>query len=130
MSDITKNERLLDLVRYMRGELHDADLITDGEYAQLSAISGSPERLMEYDELAGQLASVTKERDALLDLLESSLIHLECRWWDAYYEKSTLVVDVSKDLIAVQDALGSVRIRGRLTGISRDTITRALEGAK
>lgn len=51
--------RLFDLVRYMRSELHDADLINDEEYFWLCSgandpkIQGSPSRLRleEYDEI-------------------------------------------------------------------------------
>jgi len=60
-SDIT-HVRLFDLVRYSRGYLHEADLITDDEYAWLcgaplakGAGSPSPRRLEDYDDLRAKL---------------------------------------------------------------------------
>jgi hypothetical protein len=58
-SAINTNVRLFDLVRYMRSELHEAELITDEEYAWLcggcemanstKGGSPSPRRLEDYD---------------------------------------------------------------------------------
>jgi len=56
-SDINTNVRLFDLVRVMRSELHEADLITDEEYSWLlseapmakGSGSPSPRRLEDYD---------------------------------------------------------------------------------
>lgn len=56
-SDINTNRRLFDLVRFMRSELHEADLITDEEYSWLLSEapmakgggSPSPRRLEDYD---------------------------------------------------------------------------------
>lgn len=62
---IQTNVRLFDLVRYMRAELHEAELITDEEYAFLCSHNpgepvktGSPSRmrLEDYDELRADLA--------------------------------------------------------------------------
>lgn len=58
-AEINTNVRLFDLVRFMRSELHQADLITDEEYFWLCAEapmakgsgSPSPRRLEDYDEL-------------------------------------------------------------------------------
>ena len=44
-------ERLRDLVRHQRGPLHDAELITDAEYAALAADHGAVARLTGYDEM-------------------------------------------------------------------------------
>lgn len=62
---INTNVRLFDLVRFMRGELHDAGLITNSEYFWLVSNSDitesgkggspSPRRLEDYDELAAKL---------------------------------------------------------------------------
>jgi hypothetical protein len=60
---INTHLRLFDLVRFMRAELHQADLITDEEYAWLcmeapmnqGAGSPSPRRLEDYDELRAKL---------------------------------------------------------------------------
>lgn len=62
------NARLFDLVRYMRAELHKADLITDSEYGWLcseaslatGAGSPSPRRLENYDELRRRLDALEK----------------------------------------------------------------------
>ncbi len=70
---INTSLRLFDLVRFMRSELLEKELITEAEYSWLAHSSpmattpkgGSPsrERLEEYDDLAAQLAHVTAERD-------------------------------------------------------------------
>ena len=64
-SAINTNVRLFDLVRYMRSELHEAELITDEEYAWLLSEapmargkgSPSPRRLEDYDEIRTELKS-------------------------------------------------------------------------
>lgn len=43
--------RLRDLVRHQRGALHDAELLTDAEYAALAADAGAVARLQGYDEV-------------------------------------------------------------------------------
>ena len=48
--------RLFDLVRHQRGELHEAELITDEEYVALAAAQGSVRRLETYDGLRKRLA--------------------------------------------------------------------------
>lgn len=77
-SDINTNVRLFDLVRFMRSELHDANLITDQEYGWLCAEapmakgqgSPSPRRLEDYDEVkATHAAEVSKLRAALKNCL-------------------------------------------------------------
>ncbi len=62
-SDINTNVRLFDLVRFMRSELHEAELITDEEYAWLcmgcamakGQGSPSPRRLEDYDEIRDRM---------------------------------------------------------------------------
>ena len=62
-SDINTNVRLFDLVRFMRSELHEAELITDQEYGWLCAEapmakgqgSPSPRRLEDYDEIRAKM---------------------------------------------------------------------------
>ena len=64
------NARLFDLVRYMRAELHEADLITDAEYGWLCSEaalatgngSPSPRRLEDYDKMRRRLAELEKQR--------------------------------------------------------------------
>ena len=68
---INTNVRLFDLVRFMRAELHEADLITDEEYVWLCAEapmahskqggSPSPRRLEDYDDLHAQLRDMTDQ---------------------------------------------------------------------
>lgn len=48
-------ERLRDLVRQQRAELHDANLISDEEYAALAMTVGATARLYGYDELRANL---------------------------------------------------------------------------
>ena len=59
----TQSQRLHDLVRHQRGPLHDADLITDDEYARLAADHGAVARLESYDALIAKLREVAAERD-------------------------------------------------------------------
>ena len=74
-TDINTNTRLFDLVRYMRFELHEAELITDEEYAWICAEapmakgqgSPSPRRLEDYDEIR---AAARKLSDAYLRIRE------------------------------------------------------------
>lgn len=44
-----KNQRLWDLVRYQRSELHTVGLITDDEYAELAQDHPAVKRLEDYD---------------------------------------------------------------------------------
>ena len=64
------NQRLLDLVRQQRTELHEADLISDEEYVQLASETDAVERLLDYDKLkAAHAKELAKAR------LE------EAHWW-------------------------------------------------
>lgn len=87
MSDkpaINTSERLFDLVRYMRAELHEADLISDEEYFWLCSESpmanspkgGSPsrERLEEYDEMRERIETLERENAAMREAIRVSLI--------------------------------------------------------
>lgn len=53
------NERLFDLVRSQRIELHTEGLITDEEYVMLASDSASVQRLEDYDVLRAKLDSFT-----------------------------------------------------------------------
>lgn len=74
-SAINTSERLFDLVRYMRSELHRAQLITDAEYSWLchdspmatSQKGGSPsrERLEDYDDIRAKLKIATDALESL-----------------------------------------------------------------
>ena len=75
--NINTSYRLFDLVRYVRSELHQAELITDEEYGWLCAESematspkgGSPsrQRLEDYDELRAQLTKANARVKELED---------------------------------------------------------------
>ncbi len=73
-TEINTNVRMFDLVRYMRAELHDADLITDQEYAWLGSPmatsheggSPSPRRLEDY---SGLIAERNNLREALITIM-------------------------------------------------------------
>jgi len=73
-SDINTNVRLFDLVRYMRSELYEADLITDQEYFWLCAEapmakgqgSPSPRRLEDYDEVKAHEKQLKEDVKGLL----------------------------------------------------------------
>jgi hypothetical protein len=54
------NKRLGDLVRHQRSELHDAELITDEEYAALAEDHAAVARLEGYDALRAKLGAVEK----------------------------------------------------------------------
>lgn len=67
------NARLFDLVRVMRGELHEEDLIDMHEYVWLSGGSSlnkgpgspSPRRLEEYDDMRERIKMLEEELEAL-----------------------------------------------------------------
>lgn len=52
-----ETERLFDLVRYQRAELHQENLISDDEYVALLADSESKKRLETYDDMRQQLTT-------------------------------------------------------------------------
>lgn len=84
---VNTSERLFDLVRYMRAELHGADLITDEEYAWISGGSSmanspqggspSPRRLEEYDQLKRENKKLLTQRDELIAAAKSLCNGLE-----------------------------------------------------
>lgn len=59
-------ERLRDLVRHQRGPLHDAGLLTDGEYAELAADHGAVARLEGYDALRERIAALEAAASAVV----------------------------------------------------------------
>jgi hypothetical protein len=112
---INTHVRLFDLVRYMRAELQEQDLITSEEYSWLcyespmanspKGGSPSPRRLEDYDELRAELAA---ER-ARLDWLEKYLSddsknlsqpHGEDRsWWLGYNTGPAYQIDGAGDTL-------------------------------
>ena len=62
-----ERDRLHDLVRHQRGPLHDAELITDDEYAALAGDTGARARLETYDE-------VRRGRDAAIARLNTAAV--------------------------------------------------------
>ena len=121
MDNINTNTRLFDLVRYMRAELHDADLITDAEYAWLTAEadnaktplggSPSPRRLEDYDEIKARLdeleedhAAINAERAETRTLREAWIkADDEKQRWRRGYDSSTVEINALKE--ALQDVL-------------------------
>lgn len=81
-----ENQRLHDLVRHQRGPLHDAELITDAEYAALAEDHGAVARLEGYDALRTSLdaararAAELKALRAVLDLCNSDETTPEAAW--------------------------------------------------
>lgn len=55
------NQRMWDLIRYQRAELHEAGLITDDEYAELAKDHAAVKRLEDYDK-----ALIEAKQSALL----------------------------------------------------------------
>jgi len=80
---IRNGSRLLDLVRFCRGDLHRAGLITDEEFAELANIGPeSDRRLRNYDEL---MERSTKASSASLAVIKDQLIPmLEATGGDGY----------------------------------------------
>lgn len=102
-ASINTNVRLFDLVRFMRAELHEADLITDSEYAWLSGGapmatshtggSPSPRRLEDYDELQEKLKELKTALQVLADATDE-----DCPWNDRA-EKTTTALEKARDLL-------------------------------
>jgi hypothetical protein len=64
-------ERLRDLVRHQRAELHEVDLISDEEYAALAMMGkDSVARLESYDAMRRQIADLTTQLTALREAAE------------------------------------------------------------
>lgn len=59
------NQRLLDLVRQQRMELHAGNLITDREYAELASDHGAVARLETYDQMRAELAALRQRCEDL-----------------------------------------------------------------
>ncbi len=62
VAQATGNQRMLDLLRVCRAELHGEELITDEEYAWLAGLpsKATHARLKDYDELRGDLATAAR----------------------------------------------------------------------
>jgi hypothetical protein len=66
--------RIADLIRQQRAELHEADLITDDEYADLCGIAGAVDRLETYDDLRSKLQAALERAERA----EEALAHFAC----------------------------------------------------
>lgn len=60
------DQRLMDLVRVMRAQLHAEDLITDEEYAFLASQRNTHERIASYDQLQKRTALLEAQQQRLL----------------------------------------------------------------
>lgn len=61
------HQRMWDLIRYQRQELHTAGLITDDEYGELAQDHPAVKRLEDYDKLAARLTELAQlVREALV----------------------------------------------------------------
>lgn len=63
-------ERLWDLCRHQRNELHSANLISDDEFAKFASDTGSVKRLETYDSVRHHRHELRKQRDELAAALE------------------------------------------------------------
>ena len=63
-------ERLWDLCRHQRNELHSANLISDDEFAEFASDTGSVKRLETYDSVRQQRDELRRQRDELAAALE------------------------------------------------------------
>lgn len=100
------NRRLFDLVRYMRSELHEDELITDEEYALLLDDSKSVNRLHTYDQAREnfdrKIGKLKKENDDLnaqiirLSQSQSVKQHKMCGRKVTYSDKSEAFCEARK----------------------------------
>ena len=93
-----ENERMRDLVRYQRAELHAAKLITDEEYATLLSDHGAVARLEGYDALRARVATLEA---ALRDVLSRIEDAVDC---DLVGEDWRCVTTYDADLVRVIDS--------------------------
>lgn len=96
-------QRLLDLVRQQRGPLHDADLISDAEYAALAGDHGAVARLEGYDAMRAQLATLTAKADPRIGDLTARV-----RGWAATNDDLRVLCDVA-GRVALLEALVAER---------------------
>ena len=68
-ADAKLNQRLYDLVRQMRAELHNEGLIDREEYARFASAKGGVQRLEDYDAIRARMESAEREAAALRDEL-------------------------------------------------------------
>ena len=72
------NQRVHDLVRFMRQELHQEGLITDEEYAVLAQDHGAVVRLEDYDAVVQKAkeAAASKRPSGLVQVLINEIVDL------------------------------------------------------
>lgn len=98
------NQRLYDLVRQQRMELHAADLITNEEYAELAFEHSAVARLEDYDGIRAELAAAKSEVAGLRKGLED----VYCLWatsglalpWSEMADRQQQTVDILAALLA------------------------------
>jgi hypothetical protein len=79
-TEVERNQRQWDLIRYQRSELHTAGLITDDEYAELAKDHAAVQRLEDYDAVRTELSALrtrleTAGKDTTrLDWLENTWV--------------------------------------------------------
>ncbi len=103
------NQRQWDLIRQMRMELHQAELITNEEYAQLTFDHPAVARLESYDALRAELAAMTADRNqwkTLKDRVEE--------------EKARLQGELAVALERAEKSEKSHLLHGTLAGIDCD----------
>lgn len=105
-----ETERLYDLVRYQRAELHEAGLITDEEYgAMMSDKGASRKRLETYDNLRTALAA--KERENGEQALSYQILRAS---HTALVEQMTVEAELLKELYASRDEAVRLLRRAKL----------------
>jgi hypothetical protein len=97
-------ERLFDLVRYMRAELHEKNLITDDEYAWLcleSPLSDySVKRLQDYDAATARASAAEQLADELAEALDSlQVVATAVREQVGTQLKNSLAIDLNMAIL-------------------------------
>ena len=75
------NQRLFDLVRYMRAELLTAELISYDEYYELAVEHAAVARLEDYDGIRKKLTEATAEIKLLKGDLSIACLQRDAKRW-------------------------------------------------
>jgi hypothetical protein len=114
-SDINTNVRLFDLVRYMRSELYEAELITDQEYAWLCAEapmakgqgSPSPRRLEDYDEIRAKMKHMEKALTEIREMVGGDPTGKLMQ--DEVADRVQKLVNVLRETVGIMDAMRALQ---------------------